>query len=66
VSVTGWRFFRFQKPEDACRICRHPGIFTLLRRFALNLRRFHGVHHVSEALYDKALNVNRVLAYQGL
>jgi hypothetical protein len=52
--------------EDASRIRRNPGIFALLRSFALNLLRFNGIHNVSEALYDNALDFNRVLAYQGL
>jgi len=52
--------------EDASRIRRNPGIFALLRSFALNLLRFNGVHNVSEVLYDNTLDFNRVLAYQGL
>jgi len=52
--------------EDASRIRRNPGIFAILRSFALNLLRFNGIQNVSQALYDNALDFNRVLAYQGL
>ena len=52
--------------EDASRIRRNPGIFALLRSFALNLLRFNGIGNISEALYDNALDFNRVLNYQGL
>lgn len=52
--------------EDASRIRRNPGIFALLRSFALNLLRANGIDNISEALFDNALDFNRVLAYQGL
>jgi predicted transposase YbfD/YdcC len=52
--------------EDASRIRRNPGLFALLRSFALNLFRFNGVSNISLALYDNALNFDRLLAYQGL
>ena len=52
--------------EDASRIRRNPGLFALLRRFALNLLRFNGITNISLGLYDNALNFDRLLAYQGL
>jgi len=52
--------------EDASRIRRNPGLFALLRSFALNLLRFNGVTKISLGLYDHALNFDRLLAYQGL
>ena len=52
--------------ENVSRIRRNPGLFALLRSFALNLLRFNGVSNISLALYDKALNFDRLLAYQGL
>ena len=52
--------------EDASRIRRNPGLFALLRSFALNLLRFNGVTNISLGLYDNALNFDRLLAYQGL
>jgi predicted transposase YbfD/YdcC len=52
--------------EDASRIRRNPGIFVLLRRFALNLLRFNRVTNISLGLYDNALNFDQLLAYQGL
>ncbi|MCO6439590.1 MAG: hypothetical protein J5I81_00600 [Nitrococcus mobilis] len=55
---------RFQ--EDASRIRRNPCIFALLCSFALNLMRFNGVDNISQALYDNALCLDRVLAYEGL
>lgn len=52
--------------EDASRIRCNPGIFAKLRSFALNLLRFNGVKNISLGLYDNALSLDRVLAYQGL
>ena len=52
--------------EDASRIRRNPGLFAGLRSFALNLLRFNSIQNISHALYDNALDFNRVLAYQGL
>jgi predicted transposase YbfD/YdcC len=52
--------------EDASRMRRNPGLFAVLRSFALNLLRFNGIQHISQALYDNALDFNLVLAYQGL
>ena len=52
--------------EDASRIRRNPCIFALLRSFALNLMRFNGVKNISQGLYDNALSLDRVLAYEGL
>ncbi len=52
--------------EDANRLRRNPGIFALLRRFALNLLRFNGVTNISLGLDDNALDFNRLLAYKGL
>jgi len=52
--------------EDTSRIRRNPGLFAILRSFALNLLRFNGIQNISQALYDNALDFNLVLAYQGL
>ena len=52
--------------EDTSRIRKNPGIFALLRNFALNLLRFNGVTYISLGLYDNALDFDRLLAYQGL
>ncbi len=52
--------------EGASRIRCNPGLFALLRSFALNLLRFNGVTNVSLALYDNALNFDKLLDYQGL
>jgi Transposase len=50
--------------EDASRIRRNPGIFARLRSFALNILPKNNITHVSEALFDNALNINNVLQYQ--
>ena len=52
--------------EDASRIRRNPGLFAVLRSFALNLLRLNGIQNIRQALYDNALDFNLVLAYQGL
>ncbi len=52
--------------EYASRIRRNPGLFALLRSFAVNLLRSNGVTNISLGSYDNALNFNRLLAYQGL
>lgn len=52
--------------EDACRIRRNPCIFALLRSFALNLLRFNGVQNIRQALFDNALCLDRLLAYEGI
>ena len=52
--------------EDASRIRRNPGIFALLRSFALNLLRFNGITNISLGLYDNALDFDNLLAYKGL
>lgn len=52
--------------EDASRIRRNPGIFALLRQFALNLLRHNGQSNIRTALYDNAISLDRVLAYKGI
>jgi predicted transposase YbfD/YdcC len=52
--------------EDACRIRRNPGIFALLRHFALNLLRYNSKDNIKTSLYDNALNLDRLLAYDGI
>lgn len=52
--------------EDRCRIRCNPGIFARLRSFALNSLRKNQVTNVSEALYDNALCLNKLLGYVGL
>lgn len=52
--------------EDASRIRRNPGVFAMLRSFALNLLRFNDIPNISLELYDNALDFNRLLAYKGL
>lgn len=52
--------------EDASRIRKNPGLFALLRHFALNLLRHNGETNIAAALYDNALNLQRVLNYKGI
>lgn len=52
--------------EDASRIRRNPGIFARLRTFALNILRKNNVTNVAAALYENALDFNRILKYQGV
>jgi hypothetical protein len=52
--------------EDASLIRRNPSIFALLRSFALNLLRFNGIENIDLGLYDNALSLGKVLAYEGL
>ena len=52
--------------EDACRIRRNPGIFALIRHFALNLLRHNGKDNINATLYDNALSLDRLLAYEGI
>lgn len=49
--------------EDRSRIRHNPGLFARLRRFALNILRSGGVTPIAEALYDNALNLDRILNY---
>lgn len=52
--------------EDASRIRTSPGIFARLRSFALNILRFNRHKNISEALFENAININKVLNYQGV
>ena len=52
--------------EDASRLRQNPGRFARLRSFALNLLRANGESNISLALYDNALNIDRVLQYVGV
>lgn len=52
--------------EDASRIRRNPGVFALLRHFALNLLRHNGQTNIRAALYDNAISLERVLNYKGI
>ena len=49
--------------EDRSRIRHNPGLFARLRSFALNILRSGGVTNIAQALYDNALNLDRILSY---
>ena len=51
--------------EDASRVRKSPIILSILRSFALNILRFNKVNNVADALWRNAMNLNRVLAYNG-
>ncbi len=52
--------------EDRSRIRHNPGIFARMRSFALNILRSSGVTNIAEALYDNALNLDRILSCVGV
>jgi predicted transposase YbfD/YdcC len=52
--------------EDASRVRKSPTILSILRSFALNILRFNKVNDVADALWRNAMNLNRVLAYDGI
>src|SRR5689334_25303039 len=52
--------------EDASRVRKSPTILSILRSFALNILRFNKVSNVADALWRNAMNLNRVLAYNGI
>jgi hypothetical protein len=51
--------------EDRSHSRHNPGIFARMRSFALNILRSSGVTNIAEALYDNALNFDRILSYVG-
>lgn len=52
--------------EDSSRIRSNPGIFALLRSFALNILRFNAETNIRQALYCNTLDFDRILAYRGI
>ncbi|MDF9390979.1 MULTISPECIES: transposase [Methylococcus] len=52
--------------EDSSRIRKNPGVFALLRHFALNLLRHNGQANIRQALFDNALCLQRLLDYEGI
>ena len=50
--------------EDASRIRINPGIFARARSFALNILRTNGEKNIADALWNNALNFNRLLQYR--
>lgn len=52
--------------EDDCRIRKNPGVFAQLRHFALNLMRHNGETNIHAALFDNAMNLDRLLNYTGV
>lgn len=52
--------------EDASRIRCKPGIFARLRSFAMNILRKNGEQNISLALFGNAMDINKVLEYQGV
>ena len=52
--------------EDFSRVRKKPENVARLRSFALNLIRANGGENVSQELYRNALNVQRVLRYEGV
>jgi len=52
--------------EDASRIRKNPGVFAHLRHFALNRLRHNGQSNIHAALYDNAMDLERVLNDKGI
>ena len=52
--------------EDASRVRKSPIILSILRSFALNILRFNKIGNVADALWRNAMNLNRILAYDGI
>ena len=52
--------------EDFSRIRKNPENIAILRSFALNLLRVNHETNISQALYRNAVNVTRILKYDGV
>jgi predicted transposase YbfD/YdcC len=52
--------------EDASRIRTNPGIVARLRSFALNILRFNKISNINAALFENAINMDNLKAYQGI
>jgi len=52
--------------EDQSRIRSNPGIMARARSFALNILRKNNVTNVAHALWNGALSLDRILAYQAI
>jgi predicted transposase YbfD/YdcC len=52
--------------EDKSRIRDNPGIMARARSFALNIMRKNGVTNVAKALWNGALSLDHILAYEGI
>lgn len=52
--------------EDRNRTHRKPGLLARLRRTALNILRFNDESNIRDALYENALDIDKVLAYKGI
>jgi predicted transposase YbfD/YdcC len=52
--------------EDASRVRKSPTTLSILRSFALNILRFNKVKNVADARWRNAMNLSRVLAYDGM
>lgn len=52
--------------EDKSRIRDNPGIMARARSFALNIMRKNGVTNVAKALWNGALSLDHILAYNAI
>ena len=52
--------------EDSSRIRSNPGILARARSFALNTLRHNGVENVAQALWNGALSLDIILAYNAI
>jgi len=52
--------------EDKSRIRDNPGIMARARSFALNIMRKNGISNVAQALWNGALSLDHILAYNAI
>ena len=52
--------------EDRSRIRDNPGIMARARSFALNVLRHNGITNIAQALWNGALNLDLILAYNAI
>lgn len=52
--------------EDASRIRTKPGIFARIRSVCLNVMRSNNVKNISQAIFENALDLKKVLEMEGL
>lgn len=52
--------------EDRSRIRDNPGIMARARSFALNIMRKNGITNVAQAIWNGALSLDHILAYEAI
>jgi predicted transposase YbfD/YdcC len=52
--------------EDKSRIRNNPGIFAILKSFALNILRVNKVKNIADELYYNCISIVNILSYKGI